>query len=122
MTQSESAGPIQTIADGKHISLVKRGSWEYVTRKGISGIVAIVAVTDDGRMILVEQFRPAVGKNVIELPAGLAGDDHGAQNMSNGEELIDAARRELLEETGYEAQSMELLTEGTPSAGITDEI
>jgi ADP-ribose pyrophosphatase len=89
-----------------------------VTRKSISGIVAIVAVTDDGKLLLVEQYRPPVAKSVIELPAGLAGDEAGHEQ----EDLSAAARRELLEETGYEADEMEFLTEGTPSAGIADEI
>jgi ADP-ribose pyrophosphatase len=107
-----------TIADGKRVRLVRRGDWEYVTRRSVSGIVAIVAVTDDRKLVLVEQFRPPVGKPVIELPAGLAGDEAGHEQ----EDLADAARRELLEETGYEASQMTFLAEGVPSAGITDEI
>ena len=84
----------------------------------MSGIVGIVAVTDDGNLLLVEQPRPAVGRNVIEIPAGLAGDVAGHET----EALAAAAMRELLEETGYEAAKMELLTEGAASAGISDEI
>jgi len=108
----------QTLADGKFIRLVRRGKWEYASRKGISGIVAIVAVTDDGKLVLVEQDRAPVGGRVIELPAGLAGDD----KAHHGEELASAARRELLEETGYEAARFERVAEGPPSAGMTDEI
>ena len=107
-----------TLAEGKRVRLVRRGEWEYVTRKSVSGIVGIVAVTDDGKLLLVEQFRPPVGKSVIELPAGLAGDEAGHEQ----EDLAAAARRELLEETGYEAAAMEWVAEGVPSAGITDEI
>jgi ADP-ribose pyrophosphatase len=107
-----------TIAEGKRVRLVRRGDWEYVTRKKSSGIVAIVAVTDDRELVLVEQYRPPVAKSVIELPAGLAGDEAGHEQ----EVLTDAARRELLEETGYEAEKMEFLAECVPSAGITDEI
>ncbi len=110
--------PTTTIAEGKRVRLVRRGDWEYVTRKKLSGIVAIVAVTDDGKLVLVEQFRPPVGKAVIELPAGLAGDESGHEQ----EDLAAAARRELLEETGYEAAEMSVLAEGVPSAGITDEV
>ena len=108
----------ETLADGKFIQLVRQGKWEYAKRKGVSGIVGIVAVTDDRKLVLVEQDRPPVGKRVIELPAGLAGDVAGSET----EALADAARRELLEETGYEAQEMVQVAEGAASAGMTDEI
>src|SRR4051812_22417920 len=93
---------VKTLCDGKHIRLVQKGKWEFVERKKVSGIVGIVAVTDDGKLILVEQFRPPVNKRVIEIPAGLAGDVAGREEES----LETAARRELLEETGYEAREM----------------
>jgi ADP-ribose pyrophosphatase len=109
---------VQTLYEGKHVRLVRRGKWEYATRPNASGIVAIVAVTEEGKLLLVEQPRTAVGRNVIELPAGLAGDVAGQE----GEDLANAARRELLEETGYEAAEMRAVAEGTPSAGITDEV
>lgn len=109
---------VNVLCDAKYMRLVKRGKWEYVTRKGVSGIVGIVAITVDGKLLLVEQPRPAVGRNVIEIPAGLAGDIAGQET----EELAVAARRELLEETGYEAETMEYLAEGAASAGLTDEI
>jgi ADP-ribose pyrophosphatase len=108
----------ETILDRKHLSLMRRGHWEYVSRKGVCGIVAIVAVTDDGKLVLVEQYRPPVDANVIELPAGLAGDLPGEST----EPLENAARRELMEETGYEAAEMRRVADGTPSAGITDEV
>jgi ADP-ribose pyrophosphatase len=75
-------------------------------------------VTDDGKLVLVEQERPPVGARVIELPAGLAGDARGHE----GEELEVAARRELLEETGYSAQVMRRAAAGAASAGMTDEV
>jgi ADP-ribose pyrophosphatase len=108
----------ETLAEGKFIRLVRQGKWEYAKRKGVSGIVAIVAVTDDRKLVLVEQDRPPVGKRVIELPAGLAGDQAGHET----EDLADAARRELLEETGYEARGVERVAEGAASAGMTDEV
>ena len=107
-----------TVAEGKYIRLVRQGGWEFARRKGISGIVGIVAVTDDRKLLLVEQYRAPVGASVIELPAGLAGDAKGHER----EDLADAARRELLEETGYEARSMQRVAAGAASAGMTDEI
>jgi ADP-ribose pyrophosphatase len=106
------------VADGKFIQLVRRGKWEYARRKGVSGIIGIVAVTDDGRLLLVEQERAPVAARVIELPAGLAGDEAGHAD----EPLERAARRELLEETGYEAREMTRVAAGAASAGMTDEV
>jgi len=110
--------PVTVMAQGRYLRMVKKCDWEYVTRRGVSGIVGIVAVTDDGKLLLVEQFRPPLGRNVIELPAGLAGDIAGLR----AETLADAAARELLEETGYQAQSMEYIARGANSAGLSDEL
>lgn len=103
---------------GKHLQLCVRGTWEYAHRPRITGIVGIVAVTSSNEIIVIRQFRPALGCEVIEIPAGLAGDIEGSED----EELVSAARRELLEETGYAARSMKPLTYGASSAGMTDEI
>lgn len=108
----------ETIAEGRFINMVRRNGWEFVERNNTSAIVVILAVTDDGRMIFVEQFREPVEKNVIELPAGLAGDHPGTED----EAIESAAQRELFEETGYEAESFEILIEGPPSAGLSSEI
>jgi ADP-ribose pyrophosphatase len=108
----------QILARGKFVNFVTRHGWEYVERCDISGIVGIIAVTDGGNMVLVEQFRPPLDASVIELPAGLAGDS----KEHAGEPLVDAARRELLEETGYSCREMIELATGASSAGITDEL
>lgn len=92
--------------------------WEYVRRSNAKGCVAILAVTDDNRVILTEQFRPPLGRTVIELPAGLAGDIP----LQEDEPLLVAAQRELKEETGYVAKNWTMLLEGTSSAGMTDEM
>jgi ADP-ribose pyrophosphatase len=110
--------PKKVLYDGKHIRLVSVGRWEFAERKKVTGIVGIVAVTDDGKLLLIEQYRAPVGKVVIEIPAGLAGDVEGQEL----EELATAARRELMEETGYEAAEMTYLADGAASAGITDEV
>jgi ADP-ribose pyrophosphatase len=104
--------------EGKHLRFVRRGHWEYAERRGISGAVVIVAVTREGRLLLTEQFRPPVNRVVIELPAGLAGDIPGEE----AEAFATAARRELLEETGYAAARMKRLAGGPASAGVSNEI
>lgn len=108
----------ELIAEGKHLQFVKRGRWEYVERPGVTGIVSIAAVTDDSRIVLVEQYRPPIDAPSIELPAGLAGDVLGHED----EPLQNAAARELLEETGYEAAEWRHLFDGTASAGISNEV
>ena len=108
----------RVLAAGKFLRLVKCGHWEYADRHTCAGAVAIVAVTDDRRLILVEQFRIPLSRNVIELPAGLVGDVAGEEH----EDMAVAARRELLEETGYEAGDMRWLFAGPSSAGLTSEL
>ena len=100
----------------KFLDLIDRDGWTFVRRPKLAGVVGIVAVTPAGELMLIEQHRPPLGKNVIELPAGLAGD------LDAGESLAAAAKRELLEETGYRASRVKKLAEGTSSAGLTDEI
>jgi ADP-ribose pyrophosphatase len=96
---------------------MKKGHWEYVSRKGVSGVVTIIAITNEKKLLLVEQYRRPVDARVIELPAGLAGD-----GKYRHETLENAARRELLEETGYEASQMTYVGGGPASAGLTDEL
>lgn len=98
----------QILGEGNFIRLLSHDGWEYVQRKGVTGIVVMVAVTDDKHMLLVEQYRHAVGRPVIELPAGLVGD----KKDQAAEDLPTAAKRELLEETGYEAERMVSLMTG----------
>jgi ADP-ribose pyrophosphatase len=102
---------------GRHLSMWQRGNWEFASRNTQRPAVGIVAITDDGKIVLVEQYRPPVGQIVVELPAGLAGDIAGAED----EALLEAARRELLEETGYTAEQWTELGSGFTSPGLTDE-
>jgi ADP-ribose pyrophosphatase len=74
---------------------------------------AVVAVDDDGQVVLVRQPRPAVGARLLELPAGL---------LDPGEEPIDCARRELAEETGYSATRLEPLVTFYTSPGFSTEL
>jgi len=102
---------------GTHVHIKRKGKWEFVSRNTQRPAVGIVAMHDDGRVILVEQFRPPVGESLVELPAGLAGDVVGAEN----EALLIAAQRELQEETGYTAAHWQQLITGYSSPGLTDE-
>ena len=108
----------ETLCNGKWLRLMKRGRWEYAERTNPGGGVIIIAVTDDDRVVLVEQFRPAIECMTIEMPAGLVGDVAG----STDEKAIEAAHRELLEETGYRAGRIDFLMEGPTSAGMSNEI
>src|SRR5690242_9257947 len=103
---------LNILCEGRHMSMVARGKWEYVTRATKTPAVAIVAITNDNRIVLVEQFRIPAGESLIELPAGLTGDVAGSEHES----LVESAKRELLEETGYEAAHWTKLTSGYSSA------
>ncbi len=94
------------------------GRWEIAQRTRGVRVAAVLATTVHEEVVLVEQFRPPIGARVLELPAGLVGD--GVHRHESPEE---AARRELREETGFEAPPapMELLTDGPSSAGLSDE-
>ncbi len=88
-------------------------TWEAVERVGIGGIVVMVAVTPTNSVLLERQFRPPLGRDVIELPAGL---------VDPGEPMETAARRELIEETGWSAREVRFLAEGPMSTGASTEI
>ena len=106
------------LGKGRYLTLVDDNGWEYVTRAGVTGVVVIVAVTAAQELVLVEQYRPAVRQRVIELPAGLVGDIDGQQ----AESMLDAAARELEEETGYRAGALLPLFEGPIAVGVSDEV
>jgi ADP-ribose pyrophosphatase len=77
------------------------------------GSVVIVPLLDDGQVVLIRNWRPAVEKELLELPAG---------TLERGEEPEACARRELIEETGYEARTMERLGRFYTSPGMSDEL
>ena len=108
----------ETLWEGRFLRLLRRGRWEYADRHNATGAVVLVAVTDDGRLLLTEQFRVPLQAPVIELPAGLVGDMPGEP----GDDLEAAARRELREETGYEARRLRVLMQGPTSAGLSTEV
>ena len=76
------------------------------------GAVAVVALTDDGRICLVRQYRTALDRVTVEIPAG---------KLDPGEDPLTCAKRELLEETGMVADRMAFLTTLATTPGFTDE-
>jgi ADP-ribose pyrophosphatase len=100
---------------GKYLNLVERDGWEYVTRN-THDVAIILPVFKNDDILLIDEFRHPLQKRLIGLPAGLVGDKDANEDIFGG------ARRELLEETGYQANSMELILENSPSSsGMTDE-
>ena len=76
------------------------------------GAAAMVPLLDDGTVVLVKQYRHAVGEFVWEIPAGTLEPD---------EDSVTCARRELTEEIGYKAEHLDKITEILPAPGYTDE-
>ena len=105
------------LASGKYLSFVVVDGYELVERINCAGVVVVIAVTDNRELVLVEQFRKPLEANVIELPAGLVSDTEA----SRAEAVEDAAMRELEEETGFIANSLEFVAEWPTSAGLTSE-
>ena len=85
------------------------GSREYITHPGA---VAVLALLDNGNLVMERQFRYAPQMEFIELPAG---------KIDHGEDVLVTAQRELLEETGYVAREWKHLATVWPCIGYADE-
>lgn len=106
--------PEVTVWQGRFLAAKTRGKWEYVSRtRGITA--AVILAIDEGHVLLVEQYRVPLGRNCLELPAGLIGDE------TEGEAAETAAIRELEEETGYRAARMIDLGQFHSSPGLASE-
>ncbi|MDQ0269320.1 NUDIX hydrolase [Cytobacillus purgationiresistens] len=77
------------------------------------GAVAVFAITEDNKIVMVEQYRKALEKTIVEIPAG---------KLEKGEDPMECARRELEEETGYGCDEMDWLISFYTSPGFADEI
>ena len=108
-----------TLYEGKIIELrvdeVELPNGERSKRELIKhpGAVAIIALTDDNKLVLVEQFRKALERTIIEIPAG---------KIEQGEDPAQTAIRELEEETGYKANEFVYIQSFATSPGFADEI
>ncbi len=113
--------PEEVMWEGRFITAKMRGRWEYVGRARGIRAAAIIALDRDPdgtrHVILVSQYRVPLGRFSLEIPAGLVGDDAGSQ----GEDAAAAAARELEEETGYRAGTLEVLGEFYSSPGMVSE-
>lgn len=87
----------------------RRAEFEVVHH---SGGAAVLPLLDDGRVVLIRQFRPALGGMVLEIPAG---------RLEPGEAPEACVRRELVEEVGYCAETVVKLGEMLPAVGFCDE-
>jgi ADP-ribose pyrophosphatase len=108
--------PRRVLAEGKYLRMVAENGWEFAERSRGLEAVAVIAVTGDDELILTEQYRVPLKRNIIDLPAGLVGDDDEA------DDLLLAAKRELEEETGYRAARVKRVFGGPPSAGLSNEV
>jgi ADP-ribose pyrophosphatase len=106
--------PLETVWQGKYISALKRGRWEFVSRTGSTNAVVIIA-EHEGKVILIEQFRVPVGGRCLELPAGLVGDEDEHATVEG------TAVKELEEETGFTCERVERLGDFHSSPGMVAE-
>ncbi len=107
----------ETLFETRWLSLQRIGHWDFVRRPQSDSCVGILAITPQQEIVLVEQFRIPIQRRVIEIPAGIVGDE--PEHL--GESLAETAARELLEETGYRAGTIEPLIVTPTSAGLTSE-
>ena len=103
------------LIEGRHMRFLRRRGWEYVEHRTAPEAAMVVALTEKDEIVLAEEFRIPIDAPVISLPAGLIGDE-------GPEDAIEAARRELLEETGYAAERFVFLARGPGSAGQSSEM
>jgi ADP-ribose pyrophosphatase len=106
--------PVETMWEGRFITVKRRGTWEYVSRSRDIRAVVILA-EHEGRIVLIEQERIPIGRRCLELPAGLIGDEDETADVE------DTAIKELEEETGFTAARIERLGEYYSSPGMVSE-
>ena len=101
-----------TIINLRRDKVTAQGGTSYREIIEHNGGAVIAALTEDRRLVMVRQYRKPADKVMLEVPAG---------KIDPGEKPIEAAVRELKEETGYAASKVEFLTEFYPSVGYSEE-
>ncbi len=106
--------PVETMCEGRFVRLRSRGKWEYASRaRDISAVVILAEY--EGKVVLIDQPRVALGARCVELPAGLVGDE-------DPDATVEAtAIKELEEEAGFTAERIERLGEFHASPGMLSE-
>lgn len=118
MKYEEKTMKTEKIYEGKILNLridtVELPDKKYSKREIVEhpGAVAIIALTEENEIVLVKQYRKAIERELLEVPAG---------KLEIGEEPKETAIRELKEETGYTAKKIEYLLEFYTSPGFTNE-
>lgn len=92
------------------LHLAGKGSYSYYTLLTKPSAVFVLATTADGSYVLIEEYRHPTGRVLLSCPGGY---------IDEGELPIEAAKRELLEETGFQAEFFEILGHAFPYAGIS---
>jgi ADP-ribose pyrophosphatase len=114
VSDAEDDTPAEVMWAGKYVRAMRKGRWEYASRTNDVRAVVILA-EHNGKVVLVEQPRIAIGSRCIELPAGLVGDEDRAATIEG------TAIKELEEETGFTAERIERLGDFHSSPGMLSE-
>ena len=118
MTFEEKTLKSEKIYEGAIINLRRdkvtvQGGTSYRESIEHNGGAVIAALTEDKKLVMVRQYRKPADKVMLEVPAG---------KIDPGEKPLEAAVRELKEETGYTAEKVEFLTQFYPSVGYSEEV
>ncbi len=97
------------------VDTIQQNGGPTATREVVehAGAVSIVALTDDNEVLMVKQYRYAIDDDLLELPAG---------RIESGEDRLETAKRELIEETGYSAKHWRVLPAIHPAPAFSDEL
>lgn len=119
MIEKENTVSSDLIYTGKTVSLrvdtVEVPNKGYQKREIVehNGVVAIIAITEDNKIILVEQYRKSIEDVVLEIPAG---------KLELNENPRECAIREFRQKTGYNAESFKLIHKFYPSVGFSNQM